>query len=282
MAATRTVTESFDSREQSSTRIVLKLDLQVQGTSAEQEDDAAAKTAFDTFVHGMCTLSNGSYYYRGLLLQDYTLRHEGNGIWKAEYEFGVQVPAFIEQGQSLFAFDTTGAQQHITQARLHVADYPSQVNHHGAIGVAEKTIEGVDIVVPAFSFSVTVSTLMAGITPGYVAVLYSLTGKTNNAAWSVTVQGIPLTFAAGEALFLGCSGSQKTGEAAVLTFKFAAQASRTDIAIGDFTGISKKGWEYLWVEYEDDVASGLYVKKVKAVHIEQVYEAGNFSQLGLS
>lgn len=276
-----------DSREQSSTRIVLKLCLEVKGTTdaAELEDDEQARDAFGQYIDSICmTGTDGQRYFRNLRLQDYNMWYEGGGVWKAEYEFSTQTPAFIEQGQETFQFDTTGGQQHITQALAHVADYPPSVNHNGAIGVTGQSVEGVDISVPAMKFSKTVSTPMVGITSNYVQTLYTLTGRTNNAPWSITTQGQTLNFAAGEVLFLGCNASQQTGEIAVFTFQFAASPNMTDIKIGELTGIAKKGWEYLWVEYEDDVAAGgnYYVKKPKAVHIEKVYRDGDFSLLGLT
>ncbi len=53
--------------------------------------------------------------------------------------------------------------------------------------------------------------------------------------------------------------------------------------MGDIIGISKEGWEYLWVRYayaEDAVAKAL-VKKPQAVYVESVYEQGDFSGLGI-
>ena len=49
------------------------------------------------------------------------------------------------------------------------------------------------------------------------------------------------------------------------------------------TGISKKGWEYMWVRYADseDAAAKAIVKKPVAVYIERVYEEGNFAALGI-
>ena len=54
-------------------------------------------------------------------------------------------------------------------------------------------------------------------------------------------------------------------------------------ALGDITGIAKKGREYLWVRYEDtedDTAKAL-VKRPVAVYVERVYDEGNFADLGI-
>ena len=53
--------------------------------------------------------------------------------------------------------------------------------------------------------------------------------------------------------------------------------------IGDIGPINKKGWEYLWVRYEDeeDTDANALVKRPVAAYIEKVYRDGNFSALGI-
>ena len=53
--------------------------------------------------------------------------------------------------------------------------------------------------------------------------------------------------------------------------------------MGEISGISKKGWEYLWVRYGDaeDTAAKAIVKKPMAAYVEKVYEDGDFSSLGI-
>jgi hypothetical protein len=47
--------------------------------------------------------------------------------------------------------------------------------------------------------------------------------------------------------------------------------------------ISKKGWEYMWIRYEDaeDEDAKQIVKRPSAVFIEQVYDYGDFSDLNI-
>ncbi len=90
-------------------------------------------------------------------------------------------------------------------------------------------------------------------------------------------------FAAGEVLFLGASGTKRGGGDWEITFRFAASRNRTNLTIGDITGISKKGWEYLWVRYADaeDANAKALIKKPVAVYVEKVYEEGDFGALGI-
>ncbi len=68
-----------------------------------------------------------------------------------------------------------------------------------------------------------------------------------------------------------------------ITCRFAASPNVTNLTIGDITGIDKKGREYLRVRYADaeDAATKAIVKKPMAVSLEQVYEEGDFSLLGI-
>lgn len=104
--------------------------------------------------------------------------------------------------------------------------------------------------------------------------MYRLTGKTNDAAWR--------GFAAGEVLFQGVSGSYRSGDDVVeLTFRFAASPNRTNINVGGITVSSKKGWDYMWVRYADNVDGDNIVKQPVAVYVERVYEEGDFGGLGI-
>jgi hypothetical protein len=82
-------------------------------------------------------------------------------------------------------------------------------------------VEGVDITVPVFSFTVTRYIKAALIPAGYFGLLYYLTGKTNDATWSVNVDGVSLTMQRGECLFQGASGSKRNGEEWEISFRQA-------------------------------------------------------------
>jgi hypothetical protein len=116
------------------------------------------------------------------------------------------------------------------------------------------------------------------VTSAWIRGVAGVTGTTNNAAFR--------GFEAGEVLFLGCSGSQEWDDQKgsgpwSLSFRFAASKNVTGETIGDITGISKKGHEYLWVRYEDAVSSNSLLKKPKAVYVNKVYKDSNFSTLGI-
>jgi len=116
------------------------------------------------------------------------------------------------------------------------------------------------------------------VTPSYRKQLFRLTSKVNQAAWR--------EFDAGEVIFMGASGARrgtKSTDDWEITFKFSASPNETEIVIGEITGIRKRGWEYLWVRYDDqeDEFATMLVKRPRAAYVEQVYRYGDFRQLGI-
>src|SRR5262249_36297567 len=143
----------------------------------------------------------------------------------------------------------------------------------GAIGVNNDSVEGTDITIPVYNFKETHYIPVAFITPAYKTILFYLTGKVN----VLPFEG----FAPGEVLFMGASGSQRGQEDWEITFSFAASPNVTGLSIGSISGINKKGWEYLWVRYQDAEDEDTLVKQPSAAYVEQVYPYGDFSLLGI-
>ena len=200
-------------------------------------------------------------------------------IWEVTVQYGEQTEP--EEGESSFSFDTGGGTQHITQSLGTVGRYAASgtaPDFGGAIGVTHDNVEGVDITIPVYNFSETHYLPASQVTSAYKGTLFNLTGKVNSGSF----RGL----AAGECLFLGASGSRR-GTAPEddweITFKFAGSPNRSGITVGPISGISKKGWEYLWVRYADveDAASNTLVKQPVAAYVEKVYEEGNFGALGI-
>jgi hypothetical protein len=209
-----------------------------------------------------------------------------SGRWLVSVRYGLYPPP-REPGDATFQFDTSGGSQHITQSiqTIQKKAPPGKTapDFKGAIGVTHDAVEGVDITVPVFSFSVTRYIAAEDMSQSYIAALYQLTGKVNSAAWSINVDGVVMNFAAGECLFLGASGSKRGADDWEISFRFAASPNATNLTIGDITGVDKKGWEYLWVRYADadDSAAKALVKKPVAAYVEKVYEQGDFALLAI-
>ncbi|MBN2581477.1 MAG: hypothetical protein JXL80_00305 [Planctomycetes bacterium] len=263
-----TVLEKFDSRASTTgANASVELTYTIRGT----DDDTVAKAQL---------LIDSPATYDGLVRQSAEIEPvDGRDLWNGTVRYGVAKPAERpETGDSSFSFDTGGGTQHITQSLQTVAKYAASgtaPDYGGAIGVTHDSVQGVDITVPVYNFAETHYLADAVVTLAYRGTLFRLTGKVNNAAF----KGLD----AGECLFLGASGSKRGEEDWEITFRFAGSENKTGLTVGEITGIAKKGWEYMWVRYEDaedDTAKAL-VKKPVAVYIEKVYEDGDFSGLGI-
>lgn len=198
----------------------------------------------------------------------------GNGVWECT------VPYEGEPDETQYTFETGGSTAHITQSLATIARYAAAgqtaPDFKGAIGVNGDTIDGTDITVPVYNFTETRKMFASSVTGAYKLALFNCTGKVNNA----TFKG----FAAGEVLFLGASGSKTGREHWEIAFKFAASPNVVNLDVGGtITVASKKGWEYLWVRFRDvdDNAAKTLVKRPAAAYVERVYEAADFSTLGI-
>lgn len=188
----------------------------------------------------------------------------------------------LPTGESSFQFDTGGGTQHVTQslATLQRVPAPGMVapDFQGAIGVSADGVEGIDITVPVYHFAETHYKPDSAITGAYKGVLFNLTGKVNGDGFR--------GFAPGEVLFLGASGAKRgSGTEAdwEITYRFAASPNVSGLSIGPIGGITKQGWDYLWVRYSDqeDTAAKALVKRPIAAYVERVYESGSFVALQL-
>jgi len=279
------VYEKFNSREESwnpdeATDNQKTLGYIIQGS----DDDAAVKSALEAAAPAA---------WGALTTRQFHVEPIGPLLWEGTVRYGRkerQASQPQQTGEATFSFDTTGGTQHITQSLSTSGKYGRRVNgdpimppdFKGAIGVTHDNVEGVDITIPIFAFSITRYIASNQMTAQYVGYLYALTGRVNQAEFAVNVQGVMLTFQAGECLFLGASGSQRGTDDWEITFKFAASPNVANLVIGDITVASKKGWEYLWLRYADtaDTDAKCVVKRPVAAYVEKVYKDGDFSLLG--
>ena len=221
--------------------------------------------------------------YDGLVRQDVQIEPQGHELWDGTVRFVAPSFGGPQTGESVFSFDTGGGMRHVTQSLQTITRKapPGQTapDFKGAIGVTDTGVEGVDIVVPVYHFSETHYKPDSQVTQAYKLTLFGLTGKVNNGSFR--------GFAAGEVLFLGASGSKRVAPDGAqdweITFRFAASPNAAGLSVGDIAGISKTGWEYLWVQYRDheDTAAHSIVKRPVAAYVERVYDDGDFSLLGI-
>lgn len=211
--------------------------------------------------------------YLGLRRSEIAFEPTGGGIWECYVRYE------RKDSDNQFSFDTGGGSQQIQRGIATVNSYapPSKTapNFGGLIGVNGDSVNGTEITVPVYNFSETYLLPPAFVTGAYKQTLFHTTGRVNN--------GLFKGFAKGELLFLGASGSQRGNEDWEITYRFAGSANVDNFSIGDITGISKEGWQYLWVRFADDedTSAKTLIKKPVAVYVEQVYEYADLATLGI-
>jgi len=209
--------------------------------------------------------------FLGMFLQDYSISERGGGLWDVTINYSP-----VDRSEPAVSFETSGGTQTITQALATIGTYTNDdpvIDFKGAIRPSDQSVEGCEITVPVFNFTETHYFPVSS--PPSQATIFGVTGKVNSDAFR--------GFAIGEVLFLGASGSQQGDEDWQVDYSFAASPNVTGLSIGGITGITKRGWDYLWVYYanvQDD--TGKVVRRVpRQVNVEQVYQYTPFSGLGI-
>ena len=140
-----TVTELFDDRNEVLSAESPRTEIHYVVTEAVDEDDVKASVlaAVPPIVNGLPKIT-------------VTLDERINlDTWKVivTWELGEE----LEEGESSFSFDTSGGSEHISQSLTTVGLFGPKASNllGGAIGYDGENIQGVDIVVPRYSFSET-------------------------------------------------------------------------------------------------------------------------------
>lgn len=177
-----------------------------------------------------------------------------------------------------FEGDTTGGTAHVTQSLSTVSYVASgtPADVHGAIGVQDQGVEGIEVVVPAFRFSVTKRFDDFSFDQRLVA--WQLTGKKNAAPFA----GLN----AGEVLFVGASFRYERNRKSLpwsVTYQFRGELDRGAFVVGDIPVPEKPGQSAMTTQYaaSEDVIAGRIVRKPVQVDVHEIAEDGDFSLLGL-
>ncbi len=184
-------------------------------------------------------------------------------------------------------FDTTGGMIHKEWANDVVSSQGAvDSNTVGAINYDGEKIQGVDIVVPSYRFTLTVQKLESEVTQDYQKRLFELSGHIN--------VGSLRFFNDSEVLFIGAVGSktrenQKNANGTPkediweITYHFDCRLTETDVRIGAFVIAEVKGWDYVTVVYEDiapNAAIGI-TRAAKSVAVLKLFPQASFIELGI-
>ena len=172
-----------------------------------------------------------------------------------------------ENGTFRLSFDTTGGTLLMKCAKEHIATYPPSgtYNHGGAINVHGDEVEGTEVIGPALKITVHFAHPAGIITLPQIKFLARITGRTNSDNF--------LTFAPGEALFLGATGSEGSDAPTEIAYQFAMSENLNSAIIAGINVAQKKGWDIVWFEFEKEVREGKRVKLPQYIHVDRVYES---------
>ena len=82
--------------------------------------------------------------------------------------------------------------------------------------------------------------------------------------------------------FLAAEGGEDEKNWVDITYHFAARPNESSLTVGSIFGISKYGWDYLWVKHDEKVVGDRVLQVPAAAYVEQIYPAANFNVLGLA
>lgn len=289
---------------------------EVQGKPGETTPDSAILRfhLFDCFTEAEAHLlveAEVPAYFRRLPIQDYRLMPKGAGAYDAEVNYAKKEPR--KAGTITLNFDTgeqtvklthslkstyygkpdepiigaDGRQELDGNGNPRFRKFPKK-DFHNAINVRTKngkhTIEGTEIRTGNYAFTVT-RVFGADETKFRDKIL----GALESTAWhinrddmvGVQIQGILHNWPAGCLLFQGATGSIGGDGQPEIQGKFGFSPGFADRTIAGIPEVSKRGWDYLWVVWEEelDPESQSLTPKPYQVCVEQVYEEADLMVL---
>lgn len=271
----------------------------VQGTDSREEVEAAS-------------VANTPEFLGDLIRSEIRLTNERGGNWSVEVVYsnptqagadplGSSDPASSGAGggrdggrdnelvqprvdsetetQDGVTFETTAQTTKITQAIttrwIATSDGRAKQNvpaFGNAIGVTEDRVEGTEIYAPTFTF--TIPHRVPRLKWGFLFNVHFLTGKINEKPF--------FAFPENDVLYLGCTGQFNGNGFWNLSHKFAVSLSEQNVKISpDITVPNISGWDHVWVRYKQALVDGVLLPVPDVAYVQQVYQVGDFSLLGI-
>jgi hypothetical protein len=172
-----------------------------------------------TNMQGIITQLLRSYKY------DPTQPTDG-GLWQVAAEYMFQ-PEYYE-----ISFDTSGA-THKLMTAIDQGTYYNCITRGNPVpdfkrlvGVSESGVEGVEVPIPKFDFTILIRNRFATLPISYIETIGDLSGRCNDRAVSIVWKGQRFNFGPEELLFLGMNGKMTSEDGFELTLKFSKSKSR--------------------------------------------------------
>ena len=216
------------------------------------------------------------------------------GHWLAEVSYIRPDLAPPETGDQWFSMSSRVETTRVTRSRQTVGTFApageTPANYDRLIGVSTGgDVEGVDVQVPVYSFTVDKYLApTAGADPNYIRNITRLLAHVNAEPFAVRTAmdetGSTLVFEPHEVMLIGAAAGRRGDQPWEFRFEFAASPNLRDLDVDAIAGITKRGWDYLWLRYEQyaDDEHKVMLRKPVAAYVEQVYPEGDFSRLRIA
>ncbi len=222
--------------------------------------------------------ANISDTYLGLPLLNIDTQWRGAELrWVVEATYGVRTFGDDSLGTSVTNFDASASTVNVKQSLQVVSTHTPDAQQpapdfQGSINVEGDRVNGVDIIVPTFTFTVQEYLTTAQVSDAYIRAVGLATGSMNSHQFR--------NYEAGELLFMGASGTERRAKGDwVINFKFGFSPNQQDIEVGPDMSIDKFGWDYLSVYYDADTdgTANALIQKPTAAYVHRVYPSINFT-----
>jgi len=243
------------------------------------ETDDSVRNAFLTFI-------NARDFGFGNPTQQVDLTRLSKGLYVGDVTFSAQDAGLQETGDRKVRFEVQGNREKVTDAltQQQFGELPEGPSPDvgNAIGVGERGVDGVEIIVPSVRFSVDWIYPGDTVNPTFRRIIADLVGKINDAP--------AFGYSTGEVLLAGASLEERVRpQDSVWDARFDFLVSRDAtfeyppglVPAGDPDPIPKPGWSFLWVQYQSKPsgASGVDKPQAVAVYVAETYEQADFTQL---
>jgi len=155
-------------------------------------------------------------------------------------------------------------------------------NFHGGINYQSGKYEGVDIVVPKWTKTVSIRYLRSMTGFQFERMVFGMTGTVNSHPF--------LGMAPGEVIFNGVDVDDsdiETEDGYIIptsdcVFEFNGMPNRNNMYAGDLGPFDKGGWDYVWEYYREtpDFLSKNTIHISESIQVERMYTRNDFNVLG--
>ena len=251
-------------------------------------DGLGAKEAIDLLLAN----SDLSYYLAPRISAEVEQVGGKGNIWNCTTTYKLESQNSSQDpptGALVYEADTSGGTAHISTSLETINSYAasgSAPDFKQLIGVqSDGDPQGVDIVVPAFRFSITKYVEWDSFSQSMEDAIANATGFVNEGSLTLPIHStgssfVSRTYPDGECLFIGAQISDRAEKNDVaIKYSFIRSAAIDGLSIGDISGITKKGHEYLWVSYKKakDETSGEHISRPEYAFVEKVYGTKNLA-----